>query len=66
MLKLLEKNLQFDYDEDADILYLSFGPPMPCASIERDVVIRIDPTTGSLAGITIIGLKRTINENMPR
>ncbi len=46
-LKLMEKkdNLQWDYDADADVLYISVGPPAKGEGIDlgNDTVVRINP-----------------------
>ena len=66
-LKLTEKkdNLQWDYDADADVLYISVGPPAKGEGIDlgNDTVVRINPETKEIIGFTIINpLKKTLNE----
>ena len=55
------KDLDFniEYDEFADILYISFGKPRPGIAIEKTDgdFIRIDPYTDEVVGITIIDFK---------
>ncbi len=66
-LKLMEKkdNLQWDYDADADVLYISVGPPAKGEGIDlgNDTIVRINPETKEIIGFTIINpLKKTLNE----
>jgi uncharacterized protein YuzE len=48
--------LTMTYDRDADVLYCSFGEARAALSIERDngVVLRVDPESQEVVGITII------------
>ena len=70
-LKLMEKkdNLQWDYDADADVLYISVGQPAKGEGIDlgNDTIVRINPETKEIIGFTIINpLKKTLNElNIP-
>ena len=55
------KKPKFDYDKDADVMYILFGKPEPCKSTEDQpgIVIRKN-LAGELRGITIIDyIKRT-------
>lgn len=52
--------IQFDYDEDSDVLYIVFGKPGN-SSIETKnpgVIIRMEKETDRLAGFTIIDFKK--------
>jgi hypothetical protein len=51
--------VQWDYDEEMDVLYISFGDPKPGIGDEvaEMVVLRTDPDTDQYVGITIIGFK---------
>ncbi len=48
--------LNFKYDRAVDVLYYSFGEPRPALSVEHQngVVVRLDPDTEEVVGITII------------
>jgi len=56
------KNLEFcvDYDEGADVLYISIGKPRPGYGdmIDDVVVIRRDFNTHEVIGLTIVGAKK--------
>lgn len=63
---------QFDevehhYDREGDVLYVSFGPPVPAVSltIEDWLVIRMTPEAPRIAGFTIIGFKRLFSKIRP-
>lgn len=60
-LKILQTSHQanWDYDEDADVLYLSVGEPRPAVGIDigDGVVLRYDEDTQEVLGLTVIGLR---------
>lgn len=51
-----EKTLKIKYDRAVDVLYCSFGDPVPALSVERDhgIVIRLDPDTDKVVGVTVV------------
>ena len=57
-------DVQHEYDREGDVLYISFGPPMPALSltIEDWFVIRFAPQAFRICGITIIGFKRLFSK----
>ena len=61
-LKILEKTekIDWDYDEEADVLYLSFGEPKESVGLDvgEGVIVRYDQVTREINGLTIIGLKK--------
>lgn len=66
----MDKNnmMQLAYDQEADVLYLSVGEPRPAISREigDDVLLRVDPHTGEVVGLTVLNLStRTISEVLP-
>ena len=60
-VKILEKptNLTWDYDEEADVLYLSMGEPRPAIGMDigEGVVVRYDEARKEVVGLTLIGLR---------
>ena len=60
-IKILDKmeNLNWEYDEEADTLYISVGEPKPATGIDigEGVIVRFDETRGEVVGLTIIGVK---------
>lgn len=60
--------MQLAYDREADVLYLSVGEPRRAISREigDDVLLRIDPDTGAVVGLTILNLStRNSLEDLP-
>jgi uncharacterized protein YuzE len=53
------QDLQWDYDEDADVLYLSISEPQPAVGIDigEGLVLRYDEVEQNVVGLTIIGLR---------
>lgn len=53
------KNPKFNYDEKSDVMYISFGEPESCRSVDTEpgIVIRYN-LAGELNGITIIDYKK--------
>ncbi|MBX3066807.1 MAG: DUF2283 domain-containing protein [Anaerolineae bacterium] len=63
-----EHLMQVAYDKEADVLYLSVGDPRPAVSREigDDVLLRLDPDTGQIVGMTILNLSdRESLESLP-
>lgn len=60
-IRILEKpgNLTWEYDEDADVLYVSVGEPRKAIGIDigDGVIVRYDESQKEVTGLTIIGLK---------
>ncbi len=60
-VKILKKPaaIDWDYDEEADVLYLSVGEPQPAVGIDvgDGVILRYDETRGVVVGLTLIGLR---------
>lgn len=50
--------MQLAYDQAADVLYVSIGDPRPAISREvgDDVLLRLDPETAEVVGLTILNL----------
>ncbi|MCK6577379.1 MAG: DUF2283 domain-containing protein [Anaerolineae bacterium] len=56
---MTEKHImQIAYDAIGDVLYLSVGEPRPAISREAgdDILVRIDPETQEVVGLTILNL----------
>lgn len=58
------KDIEFDYDEEADVLYISFGKPREAITEERgNIGIRIDEKTKEVVGLTVIEFLKTFGKN---
>ena len=53
-------NIQYEYDEFADVLYASYGVPKSAISEEPfdGIIIRRDPATYEIIGFTILNYRR--------
>jgi uncharacterized protein YuzE len=60
-VKILEKPAEIDwnYDEEADVLYLALGKPRQALGIDvgDGVVLRYDEAAREVVGLTLIGLR---------
>lgn len=56
----MRKEIQFHYDREADVLYLSVGRPQRAKTIEvgEDFILRLHPKTAEVVGMTIIDFSR--------
>jgi len=64
-LKISEKKdkIKWDYDAEADVLYISFGNPMNAEGVDigEGTIIRIQPDSKEIIGVTILNpLYRTL------
>ena len=65
-LNISEKKnkIKWDYDGEADILYISFGNPKNAEGVDigEGTIIRIRPDTKEIIGVTILNpLNRTLS-----
>ena len=60
----MEKVTQLFYDRESDVLYLSIGEPRRAISREigDDILLRVDPETHDLVGLTIMNLSTRFGE----
>lgn len=60
-LKILGKkeNIDWDYDEEADVLYLSITKPQKAIGVDLGdgIIVRYREDTNEIVGLTIIGFK---------
>lgn len=67
-IKILEKqeNLNWDYDEDADVLYISIGEPQKAVGVDigEGAVVRFIESTGEVVGLTLIGVKERLIQSL--
>jgi uncharacterized protein YuzE len=52
-------NLTWDYDEAADVLYISVGQPREAAGVDigGGVIVRYDEANHEVVGLTVIGMR---------
>ncbi|GAB5045886.1 DUF2283 domain-containing protein [Thermodesulfovibrio sp. TK110] len=67
-IKILEKkeNLNWHYDEEADVLYISIGEPQKAVGVDigEGVIIRYIESTGEVVGLTLIGVKERLLKSL--
>lgn len=60
-MKILEstEDVRWEYDAEADVLYVSVGTPRPATGvyIGEGMVARYDEENNELVGVTLIGLR---------
>jgi uncharacterized protein YuzE len=60
-IRILEKptTITWDYDEDADVLYLSLGEPQTAMGVDigEGVIVRYDEARQEVVGLTVLGLR---------
>jgi len=68
-LKILQhpENVKWEYDEEADVLYLSVGEPRPATGVDigDGVVLRYDEEAREVVGLTLIGLQAKLMQQLP-
>lgn len=66
-IKILEgkPSLSWEYDEEADVLYISAGAPRPAVGkdIGEGVVVRYDEKAKEIVGITIVGIMARVTKD---
>ena len=53
------ETVDWEYDKEADVLYLSLGDPSPAVGVDvgEGVVLRYDEHRQEVVGLTLIGLR---------
>ena len=53
------KEVEYEYDEEADVLYISFGKPKEALTMDlgSGILARYDKDSNKMVGFTINGLK---------
>jgi uncharacterized protein YuzE len=56
----------WEYDREADVLYLSLGEPRPAVGVDigDGLVLRYDETRREVTGLTVIGLRRRLMDRL--
>ncbi|MCK6466611.1 MAG: DUF2283 domain-containing protein [Candidatus Brocadia sinica] len=69
-IKILDKkeNLSWDYDEEADILYISIGEPQKAVGVDigEGAIVRYREDTGEVVGLTLIGVKERLVNSLKK
>ena len=63
-IKILERkqNLNWEYDEEADVLYIGIGEPQKALGVDigEGAVLRYKEDTNEIVGLTILGVKERL------
>ena len=61
-----QDKLQWSYDREADVLYISSDRPPPGVGIDlgNGLVVRYQEDSGELLGLTVIGLRQRLRERL--
>ena len=56
--------LDWEYDGEADTLYISFGKPKPALGVDvgEGVIVRYDEKAREVIGLTLIGVGKRLEE----
>jgi uncharacterized protein YuzE len=70
-IRLFDKKkaaVDWDYDGEADTLYISFGKPRAAIGVDvgEGVVIRYDEKAREVVGLTIIGVGRRLEQHIKK
>ena len=67
-VKILEKGQKIDweYDEDGDVLYLSIGRPRRATGVDigQGVIVRYDEKKKEVVGLTVLGMREKLLESL--
>ena len=68
-LKILQKpkKITWDYDEEADVLYLSVGEPRSALGVDigEGMILRYDASDKEVVGLTLVGLRARLLKHLP-
>jgi len=59
-----DTRLDWEYDGEADTLYISFGTPKPALGVDvgEGVIVRHDEKARELVGLTLVGVGKRMEE----
>ena len=58
------EKIELEYDEEADVMYISFGEPKEAVTEEiGNIALRIDGRTREIVGLTIIEFMKTFGKS---
>jgi len=67
-VRILEKpvTITWDYDEEADVLYLSIGEPRPAVGVDigEGLILRYDEAHKEVVGLTLVGLRARLLQKL--
>jgi len=69
-LRILEsrKELNWEYDEEADVLYIAVEAPRPAVTVDlgEGILARYDEESKEVVGITVLGFRSRLLEGLEK
>jgi uncharacterized protein YuzE len=69
-LRILEghEELEWAYDDEADVLYISIGAPRPSVTLDLGdgILARYDDKTKKVLGISVLGFRSRLLESLKK
>jgi len=69
-LRILEghEELDWEYDEEADVLYISVGSPRPAVTLDlgEGILARYDEESRKVVGISVLGFRSRLLESLKK
>ncbi|OGQ55172.1 MAG: hypothetical protein A2W66_04455 [Deltaproteobacteria bacterium RIFCSPLOWO2_02_56_12] len=69
-VKILEKRekIDWEYDKEGDVLYLSIGKPRKATGVDigQGVIVRYDEKKKEVVGLTVLGVRSKLLENLKK
>lgn len=60
--EMITDKVQLDYDEEGDVLYISFGDPEPADDADvTDEGVVVRTRAGKIVGLTILNARNSVN-----
>lgn len=68
LMKVFEgpADVRWNYDEEADVLYLSIGEPRAAVGVDigDGLIARYDEESSEVVGVTLVGLRTRLQEEL--
>lgn len=63
-----KKDLTWDYDDEADALYISIGEPQQALGVDigEGALVRYKEATGEVVGLTLLGVKERLLKSLKK
>ncbi len=69
-VKILEKRekIDWEYDEEGDVLYLSIGKPRKATGVDigQGVIVRYDEKKKEVVGLTVLGVRSKLMDSLKK
>lgn len=69
-VKILEKRekIDWEYDKEGDVLYLSIGKPRKATGVDigQGVIVRYDEKKKEVVGLTVLGVRSKLMDSLKK